>query len=243
VRTIHWIDVAGTPKAAEIRGQRDVDRGVETDGQGAQDGDEDRPGRRRAPAVRLERAREAQSGLTAALRRRAAGGGSDVRGRARPPRQRLGERRMRVNRAREIARDRAHLDGERPLGQQFAGVRSDDAHAQEPPGRGLEHELREPVGPSHGDGAPGRAPRHLRRPHFDAAGPRVGLHQAAQATSGSVNTPRGSRGARRPQGAQRPPRPPPAPRRSPCAPASAHPPRPRSRTRAGPRCDAGRRPR
>ena len=131
----------------------------------------DRAGRPRAGA---------QPGRTATrVSRAAAGGGSGARGRARPPRPASRRAWGACGSSRRGPRPPRPSRRERALGEQVAGVRPDQAHAEEPAGRRLEHELGEPVGPPHGDGAPRRAPRHLHRSHLDAAGARLGLRQPA----------------------------------------------------------------
>jgi hypothetical protein len=44
--------------------------------------------------------------------------------------QRLGQRRMRMHRQRDVLGGRAHFHGQRRLGNQFARARAHDAHAQ-----------------------------------------------------------------------------------------------------------------
>ncbi len=166
--------------------QRDVDGGVQRDRQDAQRGDEDRASHgqlrgadggaarwRAAPrgsARRDENARQARGGGRWMGRPRKSSAASPsvsesvgcvwivpARSSATAP----------ISTASVPSASRSPACGPtRPTPEQPAGCR-------------LEHELGEPVGPPHGDGAPRRAPRHLHRPDLDAAGARLGLHQAA----------------------------------------------------------------
>ena len=63
---------------------------------------------------------------------------------------RLRQRRVRVDRERDVLRVGAHLDREHGLGDQLAGVGADDARAEDAVGLGLEQELRQPVGAADG---------------------------------------------------------------------------------------------
>ena len=72
---------------------------------------------------------------------------------------RFGERRVRMDRAADVDRVRAHLDRERDLADQIARVRADDAAADDPVRRFVEQELREAFVAAVGDRASRRRPR------------------------------------------------------------------------------------
>src|SRR6185369_13893519 len=71
---------------------------------------------------------------------------------------RFGERRMRMDRAADVGCIGAHLDRERDLADQVAGMRADDAAADDPVRRVVEQELREALVAAVGDRAPRRRP-------------------------------------------------------------------------------------
>ena len=64
---------------------------------------------------------------------------------------RLGEGRVRVDREAEVLGVGAHLDRQRHLGDQLAGVDADDPDAEDAPRRGIDEELGQPVGAGAGE--------------------------------------------------------------------------------------------
>ena len=74
---------------------------------------------------------------------------------------RLGQRRVGVDRQADVVGERAHLDGERGLGDDVRGAVADDVDAEHLLGLGVDDDLHEAVGVGVGDGAPERDEREL----------------------------------------------------------------------------------
>src|SRR5947207_4386048 len=81
---------------------------------------------------------------------------------------RLGKRRMRMDRAADIDGVSAHLDGKRDFTHQIAGVRSDDPAADDPMRGVVEQQLGEALIATIGDRAAGGGPRKYRLLQLDA---------------------------------------------------------------------------
>src|SRR5690606_31797331 len=88
---------------------------------------------------------------------------------------RLGEGRVRVDGVADVGRLRAHLDRQRDLGDELAGMHADDAAADDAAGIRIEQQLGEALGAAQADGAAGSGPRELRHLDRDALGPGLGL--------------------------------------------------------------------
>ena len=147
----------------------------------------------------------------------------------------LRQRRVRVDRERDVLGVRAHLDRVHGLGDQLAGVDADDAGAEHAPRLGLDDELRQPVrrGPAP---ARGRTPPTGTSPtsYLDAVGLRLRLGQPDPGDLGvGVGDRRDRARVERRRSRPRSPRPRPCPRAWPCGRASA-----RRRRRRSRRCAA-----
>src|SRR5690606_25207303 len=75
---------------------------------------------------------------------------------------RLREGRVRVDGVADVGRLRAHLDRQRDLGDELAGMHADDAAADDAAGIRIEQQLGEALGAAQADGAAGSGPRELR---------------------------------------------------------------------------------
>src|SRR5690606_33869177 len=88
---------------------------------------------------------------------------------------RLRDGRVRVDGVADVGRLRAHLDRQRDLGDELAGMHADDAAADDAAGIRIEQQLGEALGAAQADGAAGSGPRELRHLDRDALGPGLGL--------------------------------------------------------------------
>ena len=70
---------------------------------------------------------------------------------------------------------RAHLDGERRLRDEVAGVRPDDAGSEQSPGLRIEQYLGQAFAPAHAEHPPARGPRERRLVDLDTPFPGLGL--------------------------------------------------------------------
>src|SRR5664279_5720730 len=86
---------------------------------------------------------------------------------------RFAQRRVRMDRLADVDRVGAHLDRQRDLADHVAGVRADDAAADDGVGRLVEEQLGEAFVAAVGDGTARRRPREQALLHLDA--PRLGL--------------------------------------------------------------------
>jgi RAD3-like DEAD/DEAH box helicase len=137
---------AGSESTPE-RGRSRVRSGVGVgSGAGSESGPEWGRSRLRIP----DGGREGLPALPALLRFRAALRSIDVRGFAEEYLRRfhdgLGQRRMRMDGELEVAGGGAHLDRQDAFRHELAGIRADEAHAENPLRVGIEHELGETVG-------------------------------------------------------------------------------------------------
>ena len=146
----------------------------------------------------------------------------------------LGQGRVGVDGEADVGGVRPHLDREPGLGHELAGIRADDAAAQQAVGRLVEQELGHALVAAQRQRAARGRPGEDALAVLDALGLGLVLGQARpRRPRGRCRRPRGSPRHRRRSSCRWPPRPRPCPRAPPCAPASAG--RPRRRWR---RCAA-----
>ena len=102
-------------------------------------------------------------------------------------RDRLRQRRVRVDRERDVLGVGAHLEREHGLGDQLAGADADDAGAEQPLGARLEQQLRHALVPPERQRAARRRPREGRLLVLDARRALASVSVSPiHATSGSV---------------------------------------------------------
>src|SRR5690606_19183286 len=93
-------------------------------------------------------------------------------------RHRLAQGRVRMDGVADVLDLAAHLDRQRRLGDQLAGVHADDPGADDPAGRLVEHQLGEALGARQADGPARRRPRELAHADLEPLGPGLGLGHA-----------------------------------------------------------------